>query len=182
MRDIKVGSVEEFQGQERRIIIISTVRSNKDYVTYDIKRSLGFVADARRLNGKVSPIYSWTLLRHALIAVAITRAQALLIIIGNPIVLSLDPLWRELLNYIHNNGGWQGKQLDWNPEDAVPAEARYAEDRRTKAERDAEETIQRLKAMIVQRHEDSDLEIDFRDEDDNDEVAAFERPIIRESE
>ena len=52
MRDIKVGSVEEFQGQERRIIIMSTVRSNTHYVTSDIKRSLGFVANARRLNGK----------------------------------------------------------------------------------------------------------------------------------
>ena len=128
------------------------------------------------------PIYSRTLLRHALTAVAITRAQALLIVIGNPIVLSLDPLWRELLNYIHINGGWKGKQLDWNPEEAVSAEARFAEDRRTKAEREAEETIQRLRAMIVQRHEDSDLEIDFDDDDDDDEAAAFERPIIRESE
>lgn len=164
MQDIKVGSVEEFQGQERRIIIMSTVRSNTNYVTSDIKRSLGFVANARRLN------------------VAITRAQALLIVIGNPIVLSLDPLWRELLNYIHINGGWEGKQLDWNPEEAVSAEARFAEDRRTNAEREAEETIQRLKAMIVQRHEDSDLEIDFDDDDDDDEAAAFERPIIRESE
>ena len=121
-------------------------------------------------------------MRHDLTAVAITRAQALLIVIGNPIVLSLDPLWRELLNYIHINGGWKGKQLDWNPEEAVSAEARFAEDRRTKAEREAEETIQRLRAMIVQRHEDSDLEIDFDDDDDDDEAAAFERPIIRESE
>lgn len=64
----------------------------------------------------------------------------------------------------------------------MPAEARYAEDRRTKTEREAEETIQRLKAMIVQRHEDSDLEIDFSGDDDDEETAVFDRPIIRESE
>lgn len=37
--------------QERRIIVISTVRSNSDYVTADIRRSLGFVANERRFNG-----------------------------------------------------------------------------------------------------------------------------------
>ncbi|KAF9228744.1 RNA helicase [Gyrodon lividus] len=92
---VKVGSVEEFQGQERRVIIISTVRSSKDFVDYDVKHTLGFVASPRRLN------------------VAITRAQALLIVIGDPSVLSLDPLWRSFLNYIHKNGGWAGPEPTW---------------------------------------------------------------------
>jgi len=87
MREVKVGSVEEFQGQERRVIIMSTVRSNTEFVGSDIRRSLGFVANKSRLN------------------VALTRAQALLIVVGNPIVLSLDPLWRQFLNYIHVRGG-----------------------------------------------------------------------------
>ncbi|KAJ7931318.1 hypothetical protein B0H13DRAFT_1858158 [Mycena leptocephala] len=85
---VKVGSVEEFQGQERRVIIISTVRSSREFVEYDLRHTLGFVANPRRFN------------------VAVTRAQALLIVIGDPDVLSLDPLWRSFLNYIYTNGGW----------------------------------------------------------------------------
>jgi hypothetical protein len=38
--------------QERRVIIMSTVRSNENYITADIRRSLGFVADKRRFNGR----------------------------------------------------------------------------------------------------------------------------------
>ncbi|KAH6887860.1 RNA helicase [Coprinopsis sp. MPI-PUGE-AT-0042] len=169
MRDIKVGSVEEFQGQERRIIIMSTVRSNTDFVSSDITRSLGFVANSRRMN------------------VAITRAQALLIVIGNPIVLSLDPLWRSFLNYIHSGGGWRGKEIDWDPvEDQAGGENlagnAFETRRRTEAEQEMDDTIKRLKALIVQRHADSDVEIDLEDSDEEDDGGAFERPILREAE
>ncbi|KAG6843566.1 hypothetical protein H0H93_000619, partial [Arthromyces matolae] len=92
---VKVGSVEEFQGQERRVIIISTVRSSTEFVEYDLKHTLGFVASPRRFN--------------------VTRAQALLIIIGDPTVLALDPLWRSFLNYVHTKKGWTGSPITWDP-------------------------------------------------------------------
>ncbi|THH06265.1 hypothetical protein EW146_g9665 [Bondarzewia mesenterica] len=103
MDDIRVGSVEQFQGQERRVIIFSTVRSNKD----PNKRSgMGFISDRNRLN------------------VALTRAQALLVVIGDPAVLGRDPLWRAFLNFVHSRGGCKGKEFGWNPrdeEDLVPS-------------------------------------------------------------
>ena len=44
-----------------------------------------------------------------------TRAKALLIIVGDPNVLSLDPLWRSFLTF-HDNGGWTGQSdIPWDP-------------------------------------------------------------------
>jgi helicase MOV-10 len=52
--------------------------------------------------------------------VAVTRAQSLLIIVGDPQVLSLDPLWRAFLNYVYLNGGWTGlPNITWDPENEV---------------------------------------------------------------
>ncbi|KAF8759113.1 P-loop containing nucleoside triphosphate hydrolase protein [Rhizoctonia solani] len=97
---IKVGSVEEFQGQERKVIIVSTVRSSANEVEFDLRHTLGFVANDRRFN------------------VTITRAQALLIIVGDASVLGLDPLWRSFLSYIHQEGGWKGSPIPWEGNEA----------------------------------------------------------------
>lgn len=91
--EVKVGSVEEFQGQERLVIIISTVRSNESLVGVDVRHSVGFLSNPKRFN------------------VAITRAQALLVVIGNPHVLCQDPYWCCLLQYCVMNDAYVGCDL-----------------------------------------------------------------------
>lgn len=94
----KIGTVEDFQGQERYVIILSAVRSSLTYIGNDIKHSLGFVASPRRLN------------------VALTRARAILIIVGNPHLLSTDPYWRSALLYCIKNNSYLGCDMPNNLE------------------------------------------------------------------
>eukprot|EP01117_Protostelium_nocturnum_P016450 TRINITY_DN6506_c0_g6_i1.p1 TRINITY_DN6506_c0_g6~~TRINITY_DN6506_c0_g6_i1.p1 ORF type:complete len:617 (+),score=142.37 TRINITY_DN6506_c0_g6_i1:3-1853(+) len=94
---IKVGSVEEFQGQEFKIVILSTVRSSPQFLPSDKLYNLGFLTNYRRLN------------------VAITRAKSLLIVVGNPYVLNEDPYWRKLLEYSIKAKSFAGiGRLDYN--------------------------------------------------------------------
>ncbi|XP_028773549.1 probable RNA helicase SDE3 [Neltuma alba] len=91
--EIKVGSVEQFQGQERRVIIISTVRSTIKHNDFDRVHCLGFLSNHRRFN------------------VAITRAISLLIIIGNPHIISRDYYWHKLLWHCVDNSSYLGCSL-----------------------------------------------------------------------
>ncbi|KAK2552912.1 Regulator of nonsense transcripts 1 [Acropora cervicornis] len=76
--EIEVASVDAFQGREKDYIILSCVRSNEH-------QGIGFLNDPRRLN------------------VALTRAKYGIIVIGNPKILSRQPLWNHLLNYYKEN-------------------------------------------------------------------------------
>lgn len=91
---IKVGTVEEFQGQERTAIIISTVRSSEELLAVDMEHSLGFVKCRRRFN------------------VAITRAQSLLIVVGNPVLLSLDNCWLSFISFCISKKAYIGAEID----------------------------------------------------------------------
>lgn len=69
---VEVNSVDAFQGREKEIILVSCVRSSET-------QGIGFLSDPRRLN------------------VALTRARVGLVLLGNPRVLSKNPLWAALL-------------------------------------------------------------------------------------
>ncbi|KAM9409052.1 putative helicase mov-10-B.1 [Pholidichthys leucotaenia] len=94
LKELKVGSVEEFQGQERKIIIVSTVRSCINYIKMDKDFNLGFLANEKRFN------------------VAMTRAKSLLIVVGNPVILNKDPTWRKFITYCVNENAYTG--FDFN--------------------------------------------------------------------
>ncbi|XP_067091219.1 RNA helicase Mov10l1 [Osmerus mordax] len=90
LSDIKVGSVEEFQGQEFLVIILSTVRSSEAVKDDDVQSVLGFLTNPKRFN------------------VAITRPKALLIVVGNPHILIKDACFSALLQYSFDNGALVG--------------------------------------------------------------------------
>jgi len=133
MSKVKVASVEEYQGQvrkthpdskiahpgpqERKIIIISTVRSSRNYIETDLRHTLGFVSHPRRFNGITCFLYATESAKPGI--VAITRAKALLIVVGDPATLSLDPLWKKFLALIHRNGGWAGDEVPWGVENDI---------------------------------------------------------------
>ncbi|XP_076597717.1 putative helicase mov-10-B.2 [Chaetodon auriga] len=94
LTELKVGSVEEFQGQERKIIMVSTVRSSINYVKMDQDFNIGFLSNKKRFN------------------VAVTRARSLLIVVGNPVILNKDPTWKKFINYCVEEKGYTG--FDFN--------------------------------------------------------------------
>ena len=75
MAEIEVNTVDAFQGREKEVIVLCTVRNNP-------RNQLGFVSDPRRLN------------------VAITRAKRGLIVLGHRNTLSSDPLWQKWLQFV----------------------------------------------------------------------------------
>jgi len=79
MQEIKVGTVDSFQGQETQVVIFSAVRSND-------MNDMGFLRDPRRLN------------------VAITRAKQALILIGDKDLLKTCRHWAALLQSCEERG------------------------------------------------------------------------------
>uniref|UniRef100_A0A2H1X2J2 RNA helicase n=1 Tax=Spodoptera frugiperda TaxID=7108 RepID=A0A2H1X2J2_SPOFR len=86
----KIGTVEEFQGQERSLVIISTVRSSSHLIEDDLQHSLGFVENPKRLN------------------VALTRAQVAVMLICDPHLLSHDPKWNKIITHAINENKYMG--------------------------------------------------------------------------
>ena len=93
-----------------------TTRSNEESHPGN---TLGFLINRQRTNGRLFFINTLYLILTYGLSVAITRAQALLIVIGDPDVLGKDKLWHTFLNYIESRKGWTGKVHSWKPGGAV---------------------------------------------------------------
>ena len=78
-KQIRISTIDSFQGQEKENIILSLVRSNDD-------GEIGFLKDYRRMN------------------VAITRAKEQLFIIGDSATIGADVFYNAFLTYIEKYG------------------------------------------------------------------------------
>jgi len=89
--DVEVGTTELFQGREKRVIIISTVRSRRqEEVNNDFRFALGFLGSYKRTN------------------VALSRAKSLLIVVGNMTLLSNDHTWNNVIKSVREMGCTRG--------------------------------------------------------------------------
>jgi senataxin len=75
--EVEVNTVDAFQGKEKDIIIVSTVRASNPA---DKNSSIGFLADIRRMN------------------VALTRAKQGLFVVGRNDALKVNPYWSMLVD------------------------------------------------------------------------------------
>lgn len=81
-KQIRVSTIDSFQGQEKENIILSLVRSNED-------GDIGFLKDYRRMN------------------VAITRAKEQLFVIGDSATIGADPFYSAFLTYVEQSGNYR---------------------------------------------------------------------------
>lgn len=81
-KELRISTIDSFQGQEKETIILSLVRSNDD-------GDIGFLKDYRRMN------------------VAITRAKEQLFVIGDSATIGADPFFNSFLTYIEKNGTYR---------------------------------------------------------------------------
>lgn len=81
-KQIRISTIDSFQGQEQETIIVSLVRSNDE-------GTIGFLKDYRRMN------------------VAITRAKEQLFVIGDSATIGADAFYNSFLGYVEKFGSYR---------------------------------------------------------------------------
>jgi hypothetical protein len=90
-RGLEVDTVDGFQGREKEAVIVSLVRSNEP-------GEVGFLADVRRMN------------------VALTRARAKLVVVGDGATVSRHPFYARFLAHAEATGAWRSAWDRFPPE------------------------------------------------------------------
>ena len=72
------------------MILLSLTRANSDFIKHDVEKRMGIFGQPKQLN------------------VAMTRAENLFIVVGNPDVMWQDQHWRQWLRFCSRNGLWYG--------------------------------------------------------------------------
>ncbi|KAK9829778.1 hypothetical protein WJX72_007868 [[Myrmecia] bisecta] len=104
---VRVGTVDDYQGQEERIIFISTVLSRPESLPPQrAKQAQHDGADRPDHDADAMHVGFWRNPKR--FNVAITRAKALLVVVGHPIVLMQDDSWRELVRHCAARGAYRG--------------------------------------------------------------------------
>lgn len=85
---VNVGTVEDYQAVERKVIVLSLTRSNEAFLAADIENGEGLFHQPKRMN------------------VALTRAESLLVVVGNPYIMGKDSFWSKWLEFCRAHGLW----------------------------------------------------------------------------
>lgn len=107
---INVGTIEDYQSVEHDVIVLSLVRATPSFVEHDVKNRMGVFGQPKRSN------------------VALTRAEFLFIVVGNPVPMVQDSIWFQFILFCHRNGLYYGDPpddlsiLSWAPNKTL---ARY---------------------------------------------------------
>ena len=132
--DLNIGPMEAFQGLESRFLILCTTRSRARFLKEDNARGLGIMGEAKRFN------------------VAITRAKEGLIVLGNPIFLRQDPIWRTFLKFC-----WRNQLVQFEDEGSEADYLRTLEGDMNpwnSVKNDASDTIPNLEAALLYRKQE----------------------------
>ena len=89
---INVGTIEDYQSVEHDVIVLSLTRSNIKFVDQDVESRMGVFRQPKTTN------------------VAMTRAEHLFIVVGNPTTMLYDPIWKQWLLFCLRNGLWYGEK------------------------------------------------------------------------
>ncbi|KAL3919760.1 MAG: hypothetical protein SGILL_003592 [Bacillariaceae sp.] len=89
---VNVGMVEDYQAKEHDVIVLSLTRSSTELIGADVERRAGLFHQHKRMN------------------VALTRAENLLVVVGDPDAMVEDPCWKEWLEFCRDKGLWYGER------------------------------------------------------------------------